>query len=88
MERIREQNDFDYSVVRQRGLLLWVVPALLCLAGAVTGTVVFARSYTDADVTAFVLSQRGLPIAFGGYFLYGLLGAVPYFAAIARGKPP
>ncbi len=54
--------------------------AALCFVGAVTGTIVFARAYTDVDVEAFIDSQRSLPVDFAGYFIYGLLEELPFFA--------
>ena len=70
---VRDQAGFSY---------LPVFLAALCLAGAVTGTVVFSRSYTDADVAAYIDAQRAMPVDFGGYFVRFLLAEVPYFAGL------
>ena len=68
-----ERSGFDFLPVFLAGI---------SLVGAVTGTFVFARSYTDADVAGFVALQRELPVDFAEYFVRGIFEELPFFGGL------
>lgn len=60
--------------------VLWPCCAALCLLGAVTGTVVFSRTFSDADIAAYIDAQRLLPTTFSEAFLLQLWKEMLVFA--------
>lgn len=66
---------------QDRGGLLWIACSLLCLAGFITGTVVFSRSFSDSDVTAYIRAQRLQPTVFFEGFICFLRREALFFAA-------
>ncbi len=51
----------EKATICRRDHHLWPICAALCLLGALTGTVIFARAYSEADIAAFAETQTALP---------------------------
>lgn len=72
----------DLTCVRRGFDYLAVFLAVLCFVGAVTGTIVFSRSYSAEDIDGFIEMHRALPVTFVENLVYFLLSELPYFAGL------
>ncbi len=61
--------------------LLIPVCAAVSVIGAVTGTVVYSRAFSDADIQAYIDAQKALPADFDGYFAHAITGELVFQAA-------
>ena len=55
--------------LEERNHFVFLLCVMLCAAGALTGTAVFSKSFSDVDIDAYISAQHVLPQGFGELFL-------------------
>jgi len=61
--------------------LLIPVCAAVSIIGAVTGTIVYSKALSDADIQAYIDAQKTLPTDFDGYFAHTIIYELIFQAA-------
>lgn len=71
-------------IIQEKKRIDLMIPlcAVISLMGAITGTVVYSRAFSDSDVQAYISAQQLLPRDFGGYFMRVLVSELILQAAI------